>query len=60
MAALAAMIRGTVPPPTPPAEQQPMEAEMEVTKQGDNVTLEKTEVQQSGSTEPAMKDVSNA
>ncbi len=60
MAALAAMIGGTAPPPTPPAEQQPTEAPMEVAEQSDGKTAEETEAQQSGSTELAKEDANKA
>ncbi len=60
MAALASTIRGTALTPTPPAEQQQMEADMDVTEQSDGKMVEETEVQQSGSSEPATKGASKA
>ncbi len=60
VAALTALIRGTAPPPTPPTEQQLMEATMEVTEQSDGKMVEETEAQQSGSTELAKEGASKA
>ncbi len=61
MAALAAAIRGTAPPPALPAEQQPAEAvKMEVTSQSDGKKADGTEAQQSGSKGPAKEDADNA
>ncbi len=60
MAALANMIRGTVPTSAPPTEQQQMEANMDVMEQSDGKMAEETEVQQSGSLEMATKDASKA
>ncbi len=59
MAALAAAIGGTVPPPALPTEQQLMKAAMEVAEQSNDKATEETEAQQSGSTEPAKEDASN-
>ncbi len=60
MATLADTIGGTVPTPAPPAEQQQMEADLEVMEQSDSKMMEETEAQQSDSLGPATKDASKA